>query len=182
MQAQNPRTAWMPAAEELQHLLRARKGDRKAFLALLRHYHRAVFRLAFALTRDVRTAFEITHEAVLRAHEDARHVPEGQRFFPWLAQLVRGLVRVRRRSDPRSGVPAPASPGAPAMDLMRRTLEVLDSLDPDEQAALALAVAERLPYAQIETTLRIAPGTALGVIAGARSRFLDPAEGGEQAA
>jgi len=180
MQAHDPRTPWMDAAEELGHVLRAQKGDAKAFLALLRHYHRPVYRLAFALTRDVRTAVAVTHAAVLKAKEGARYMAEGRRFFPWVAGIVRNLARARHRPGDFQGPPA-GSPGADpgVVDLAKRLLLTLDNLDPDEQAAVALRIAESLPHALIEDVLRVTPGSAPSLLAGARFRLAALAPAGE---
>jgi DNA-directed RNA polymerase specialized sigma24 family protein len=180
MQAQDPRTPWMDAADEIGHVHKALKGDRKALLSLLRHYHPAVHRLAFALTRNVQAAVAVTHAAVLKAKDGVRYMPEGQPFFPWFAGIVRNLARSRHRPGASQGVPAAGPRVAPGVvDLARRLLHVVDNLDPDEQAAIALRIAERLSYEQIETALRVAPGSALSLLAGARGRLTAQMQPGE---
>src|SRR5262245_52403830 len=87
MQAQTPRTPWMEDAEESGLVQKAQRGDPRAFLALLRHYHRAVYRLAFALTRDVSAATSVALAAVLKAKEGVRFMAEGRLFFPWIAGI-----------------------------------------------------------------------------------------------
>jgi DNA-directed RNA polymerase specialized sigma24 family protein len=177
MQAQDPRTPWMDAAEELSHVLSAQKGDRKAFLALLRHYHRPVYRLAFALTRDVQTAAVVTHAAVLKAKEGVRYMADGRRFFPWVASIVRKLARARHRPGDFEGTPPGADPGV--VDLAKRLLLTMDGLDPDEQAAVALRIAELLPHSLIEAVLRVTPGSAPSLLAGARLRLAALVQVGE---
>ena len=174
----------MDAAEELGHVLRAQRGDGKAFLALLRHYHPPVYRLAFALTRDVRTAVAVTHAAVLKAKEGVRYMAEGRQFFPWIASIVRNLARARHRPGDFAG-PLPGNPGADpgVVDLAKRLLSTMDDLDPDEQAAVALRIAEQLPHTLIEAVLRVTPGSALSLLARARFRLaaLAPAVEPQQA-
>ena len=183
MQAQDARTPWMAAGEELPLLLRARKGDRDAFLALVRHYHRPLYRLAFALTRDVHVAVSLTRDVALAASQEVRQVPDGQRFFPWLARSLRDRVRARDRSEAPTGRPLTAPVIDPEVDeVARRYLAALDALDPDHLAALALRVAERLPYAQIESVLRTPAGSALAIVAVARARIAASTETGERAA
>ena len=172
MQAQEPRTTWMNAAEESGLVLKAQKGDRKALLDLLRHYHRAIYRMAFALTRDVRAAVGVTHGAVLKAREGVRYIAEGQRFFPWIAGIVRSLARSRRRDSEASPRSSPgAAPGV--ADLAQRLLRALDGLDADAQAAVALRIVELLPNSEIEAILRTQPGSARSLLAEARSRLSD---------
>jgi len=173
MQAQDPRTPWMNAADESVLVLKAQKGDRRAFLDLLRHYHRAVYRLAFALTRDVHSAAAVTCVAVLKAKEGVRYIAEGQRFFPWIAGIVRSLARARRRGSEGSPRSSPrAAPGV--VQVADRLLRAMDGLDPDAQAAVALRIVELLPYAEIDAVLRMKPGSALALLAEARDRLSAP--------
>jgi RNA polymerase sigma-70 factor, ECF subfamily len=170
MQAQDPRTPWMNAADESGLVLKARKGDRKAFVDLLRHYHRAVYRLAFALTRDVHAAVAVTHGTLVKAREGVRYIADGQRFFPWIAGIVRSLARARRR-DAEATLKGNASVAPGVAELAQRLMRTMDGLDPDAQAALALRIVELLPNREIEAVLRTQPGSARGLLAEARSRL-----------
>jgi DNA-directed RNA polymerase specialized sigma24 family protein len=180
MQAQDPRTPWMDAADELGHVLKAQKGDRKSFLALLRHYHRPVYRLAFALTRDVHAAVTVTHAAVLKARDGVRYLSEGRGFFAWIAGIVRNLARSRRGADAVEGAPVSAPGLAPEeAALAERLLVTMDGLDPDVQAAVALRSVERLPDARVETVLGQAPGSARSLLAAASARLAAQIQPGE---
>lgn len=173
----------MNAADELGLIVRARKGDAKAFLALIRHYHRPIYRLAFALTHDVREAVNVTRETLVVSHERIRSLADGERFFPWVARSARSLVRARRRAAPPDGAAAAddlRDPGLVA--LSRRYRDALEALDPDEQAALILCLVERMPYGQIEKVLRLGRGDALPLLARARDRIMDQVGGEERAA
>jgi DNA-directed RNA polymerase specialized sigma24 family protein len=181
MQAQEPRTPWMHAVEETGHVHKARAGDRKALAALLRHYHSSLYRLAFALTRDVRAAVGVTRGTAQRARDGVRYMPEDIRFFPWVAQIVRKLAR----SQPPAGASASATVAGPraeadAVELASRLLHTMDGLDSDEQAALALRIVELLPHASIETTLRVAPGKSPALLAAARSHLTARLAGREE--
>jgi len=183
MQAQDSRTPWMDAAEELRHIVRARRGDRKAFVALLRHYLYPIYRLSFALTRDVRVAVAVTHETVLKANEGVRFIAEGQRFFPWVARIVRNLARSRHRTDVRMVVGASNETVEPEVVAFAKAhLDALDGLEPDEQVAIALRVCERLPYEHVEDVLRTPPGSALSLLAIARDRMTSRVSEEERAA
>lgn len=183
MQAQDSRMPWMDAAEELKHIVRARRGDRKAFVVLLRHYLHPTYRLAFALTRDVRVAVAVTHETVLKANEGVRFIAEGQRFFPWVARIVRNLARSRHRAEASGLLGASNETVDPSVvAYAKRHLDALDALDPDEQVALALRASERLPYEHIESVLRTPPGSALSLLAVARDRMTTRVNEEERAA
>jgi DNA-directed RNA polymerase specialized sigma24 family protein len=149
MQAQEPRTPWMHAVEEAGHVQKARAGDRRALVALLRHYDLPLYRLAFALTRDVQAAVAIARTLALRARDGVRYMPEDIRFFPWAAQIVRKLAH----SQPPAGAAASAAVGAApraeadVVELAARLLRTMAELDSNEQVALALRVVELLPDA-----------------------------------
>jgi len=178
MQPQDSRTPWMDAAAELDHALRARKGDRKAFAALLRHYHRPAYRLAFALTRDVRAAVAVTRSTALRARDGIRYMPEGVRFFPWVVHFVLKLGRSHREAGASDAPVERPRSEADVAELAERLQRAMDELDPDAQAALALRVVEQLPISMIETTLRVAHGNASSLLAGARWRLTARLGGG----
>ena len=161
----------MDEAEESGHVQKAQRGDRQAFLLLLRHYQRPLYRLAFALARDVGAATSITLDAVLKAKEGVRFMAEGRLFFPWVAGIVRNRARSRRRPDvPLVSARAPrVAPGV--VELADRLLEAVDNLEPDEQAVLVLRIAEQLPPAVIETVLQVTPGSARSLLAQSRARL-----------
>jgi RNA polymerase sigma-70 factor, ECF subfamily len=173
----------MNAADELGLIVRARKGDARAFLALVRHYHRPLYRLAFALTHDVREAVSVTHETVVLSRERIRSMADGERFFPWAARSARSLVRARRRAGPPDGAAAAGDLRDPNLvELSRHHRAALEALDPDEQAALILCLVERMPYGQIEKVLRLGRGDALPLLARARDRIVDRVGGEARAA
>jgi RNA polymerase sigma-70 factor (ECF subfamily) len=161
----------MNDAEESGLVQKAQRGDPRAFFALLRHYHRPVYRLAFALTRDVGAATSVTRAAVLKAKEGVRFMADGRFFFPWIAGIVGNRVRSRRRPD----VPLVSTRGpqvAPGVfDLAERLLQAVDELEPDEQLALVLRIGEQLSYSAIETVLQATPGSARSLLARARAHL-----------
>jgi RNA polymerase sigma-70 factor (ECF subfamily) len=178
--------AWKAHAEEAALVSRAQRGDRAAFLTLLRYHDRSVHRLVYALVRDPEKAGALTHETFVRAWNDIKHIPAGQTFYPWLTRLARGLAitHTRRRvSAPELGVrdqPPEVDPEAEAeaarvvvdpTDAERAVLceRAFSELNVDQQTILFLRVSERLSYSEIAKTLDIPFGATLSRLASARA-------------
>ena len=192
-----PRTgAWKDPGEEAALVARAQRGDRAAFITLLRYYDRSVHRIIRALVRDRAQAAALTRETFLRGWKSIQHIPAGQTFYPWITRLARGLSISHAR---RSG--AAAEPGAPALPTAPETAAALDVTDPtyagsalrceqafaelgvDHQTILVLRVAEKLSYSEIAKTLDIPFGATLARLASARSALRTRlAKPGEKAA
>lgn len=169
---------WMNAAVEEERVRAAQAGDKAAFRELARHHLRYVHRLAFALTRDPDDAADLTEEAFQRADAGIKGLPAGKRFLPWLLRITRNLsVTLSRR---RAGEPALVharaweSGGATSEEIEAdlRVLASLAELRPDEQMALALRVAERLPYEEIAALLDQTVAVTMGRLSNARSFLL----------
>lgn len=168
----------MPAAEEHRLLSRARRGERSAYLTLVRHHLRAVYRLAFALMRDPVDASSVVRETFVHGEKGIRYLAEGQPVYPWLARIAYNLAigSARRwgmdEAARAAHLPAVQS-GKSDAGLALQYLGALETLDPDDQLVLALRVAERLPYAEVEAVLQTAPGSVLSRLSHARCALRD---------
>jgi RNA polymerase sigma-70 factor (ECF subfamily) len=173
--------AWKAHAEEAALVSRAQRGDRAAFLTLLHYYDRSVYRLVYALVRDLEKAGALTHETFVRAWKDILHIPAGQTFYAWLTRLARGLAitHTRRRvSAPDLGVhdqlPAEAEAAGAVVDPTdaERAMQcerAFSELNVDQQTILFLRVSERLSYSEIAKTLDIPFGATISRLATARA-------------
>ena len=161
---------------EVELLAAARDGDLPAYLELVRHYQEPVYRLAYALTRNVEDASALARETFVRGWKGIAGYPDRRRFFPWLLRIERNLaVTMARRRGPRSSGTSEAFDDGDA-----RLLAAFGSLRPDEQMALALRSVERLPYIEIAALLDISQAHAIIRIASARGILLaQTAERGE---
>jgi len=172
------RTPWLDESEEAGLVRAAQQGSRHAFLALVDHYHRPLYRLAFALARRRDDAAAITQESFARAWAGIHGIPEGKRFFPWLLRMARNLSVAQARR--RAGEPtAPPDLNALATEEQRdeaeneyRILDAFRSLRPDEQMALALRVVEGLHYGAIASWLDQPVGVTLTRLSTARGFLL----------
>jgi len=194
MDSQNRPGAWKDPGEEAALVSRAQRGDRAAFLTLLRYYDRSVHRIIYALCRDPAQAAALTHTAFVRAWSSMKNIPAGQNFYPWLTRLARGLAITQARRGPAHvepgvrdlpGFDAAAEASGDPTDAERaaRCERAFTDLNIDQQTILVLRVAERLSYAEIAKTLDIPFGATLSRIAAARAALrARMAEPGEKAA
>jgi RNA polymerase sigma-70 factor (ECF subfamily) len=168
---------WLDETQESGLVQMAKQGNREAFLTLVSHYERPLYRLAFALVRERHEASVLAREAFERAWAGMRTLPEGKRFFPWVLRFARNLCVTHSRRN--AGAPArhageaprPPDPGDDAAFSALR--DSLRDLRPDEQMALALRVVERLPHHDIAALLDQPVWITLARLSTARGFLLD---------
>ena len=198
MEPTNRPGAWKDPGEEAALVSRAQRGDRAAFMVLLRFYDRSVHRIIYALVRDAEKAAGLTHETFLRAWRGIQHIPAGQSFYPWLTRLARGLAIAHARRRPPATDPAvrdlprpagagaeegPGAAGGADAERARACEAAFIDLGVDYQTILVLRVAERLTYSEIAKTLDIPMGATLSRLASARAALRTRlAEPGKKAA
>jgi len=93
-------------AEDEAALVRcAQTGDAKAFAEIVRRYQRAIYRLAYGLTRSSSDADDLAQETFLRAYQALGRFRVGEPMYPWLARIATNqafsLFRSRRRKPDR---------------------------------------------------------------------------------
>ena len=167
----------MDATETAAVLARARQGDSDAFRALVERHSRAVFRLAFRMTRNEQDAEDVVQEAFLRAYKQLGRFESRANFGTWLYRIVANcsvdLMRARQarhdmtRSeslDDAVELPAHESPGperlAQSSEIQRRVRDALDGLSPLERAAFILRHHEGRSIEEISRTLGLGTSAA----------------------
>jgi RNA polymerase sigma-70 factor (ECF subfamily) len=173
--------------EEEAGLLRAAQaGDQGAFTELVRRYQRAVYRVAYALTRNASDADDLAQETFVRAYQAIGRFRVGEPLFPWLARIATNqaisLFR-RRKRRPETPIEPLIEAGQqwgveddPAQaveeDERKRHLEAaFGELKPEHQAVLALRVVEEQTYEEIAATLQVPVGTVMSRLSRARSEL-----------
>ena len=164
----------------------AQGGDRAAFGELVRRHQRAVYRVAYGLTRNPSDADDLAQEAFVRAYQAIGRFRVGEPLFPWLARIVTNLAftlfRSRRRRPETALEPlveAGREFGAdddPAESAARNEREAMiqdafAELKPDHQAVLTLRVVEEMSYEQIAGALRVPVGTVMSRLSRARAEL-----------
>ncbi len=180
-----------------QALIRAaQQGDLDAFNRLVLAYQDAVYNTAYRILGDAASAEDATQEAFIRAWQHLRDYRGGS-WRGWLFRIVTNacydqLRRRRRRPtvpleptdaegeavespdwladpDPTRNPEAEAERAA-----LRRALETcLQSLPPEQRAALVLIDVQNFAYAEAATALGIALGTLKSRLARGRLRMQD---------
>jgi RNA polymerase sigma-70 factor (ECF subfamily) len=164
----------------------AQKGDQAAFGEIVRRYQRAVYRVAWALTRNDSDADDLAQETFVRAWGAIGRFEIGQPLYPWLARIGTNLAFSLFRSRKRR----PETPLEPLLEAGRqwgveddpaehaargehdaRLRECFAALAPEHQAVLALRVMQDLPYDEIARTLNVPVGTVMSRLSRARAEL-----------
>src|SRR6185503_2614743 len=79
----------------------AQRGDRDAFGQIVRRYQRAVYRVAYGLTRNASDADDLAQETFLKAYQAVGRFRVGEPLYPWLSKIAvnsaYSLFRKRKR-------------------------------------------------------------------------------------
>jgi RNA polymerase sigma-70 factor (ECF subfamily) len=173
--------------EEEAGLLRAAQGgDPAAFTELVRRYQRAVYRVAYTLTRNASDADDLAQETFVRAYQAIGRFRVGEPLFPWLARIATNqaisLFR-RRKRRPETPIEPLIEAGrqwgieddpARAVEEDERTKHLqaaFAGLKPEHQTVLALRVVEEQSYEEIAATLNVPVGTVMSRLSRARAEL-----------
>ena len=170
-----------PGEREL--VLRAQRGDRRAFEALVRAHEEVAFRLAYVITGSAADAEDAAQDAFVKAWRALRGFRDSEPLRPWLLRIVANEARNRRRSAGRrarlalragqaqvSGDAAPSPEDlVVAADERRRLLGELDGLP--EGARLVLACRYLLDLSEAETAAAL--GVRRGTVKSRAARALE---------
>jgi len=174
------------AQDEAALVRAAQAGDAKAFAEIVRRYQRAIYRLAYGLTRSSSDADDLAQETFLRAYQALGRFRVGEPMYPWLARIATNqafsLFRSRRRR--------PETPLEPLVEAGRqwsaeddpaeetaerehraRIQSAFAELKPEHQAVLVLRAVQDLSYEEIATTLQIPLGTVMSRLSRARAEL-----------
>jgi RNA polymerase sigma-70 factor (ECF subfamily) len=153
---------------------RARAGDADAFRTLVQRHSRAIFRVAYRMTRNEHDADDVVQETFLRAYRQMERFEERANFGTWLHRIAVNcsldLLRSRMRHDKHrvddgfedgemtrefaSGDPQPDRLLLSA-ELQQHVISALDRLSVNERTAFVLRHFEGMPVEEIGRTLGI---------------------------
>jgi RNA polymerase sigma-70 factor (ECF subfamily) len=168
-------------------LLRAAQGgDDRAFGEIVRRYQRAIYRIAYGLTRNPSDADDLAQETFVRAYRAIGRFRVGEPLYPWLSKIAvnqaYSLFR-RRRRRPETPLEPLLEAGRqwaagedPAKETARREYHrhldaALAELSEEHQAVLVLRVVEGMSYDQIAETLAVPVGTVMSRLSRARAEL-----------
>jgi len=173
-------------ADEVALVRAAQRGDQAAFTTIVRRYQRAIYRVAFGLTRRAEDADDLAQEAFVRAYRALDTFRVGEPLYPWLSRitvnLAYSLFRHRKRrpeaeleplleaghewagdDDPLATVA-----GAEQATLLRACFA---ELSPEHQAVLVLRIVENQSYDEIAASLNVPIGTVMSRLSRARAEL-----------
>ena len=172
--------------EEVGLLRAAQGGDPAAFSELVRRYQRAVYRVAYALTRNPSDADDLAQETFVRAWQAIGRFRVGEPLHPWLARIATNLAfslfryRKRRPETPLEplveagqhwGVDDDPAERVEQDERLAHMQAAFADLKPEHQAVLALRVVEEQSYEEIATTLGVPVGTVMSRLSRARAEL-----------
>lgn len=164
----------------------AQRGDQAAFSEIVRRYQRAVYRVAYALTRNASDADDLAQETFVRAWGAIGRFEIGQPLYPWLARigtnLAFSLFRTRKRrpetpleplleAGKQWGVEDDPAEHAVRSEHDAKLRECFAALAPEHQAVLALRVIQDLSYDEIARALNVPAGTVMSRLSRARAEL-----------
>lgn len=192
MNAEPQRRERLEAEEEAALVRAAQAGDAGAFASLVRCHQRAVYRVAYGLTRNPSDADDLAQETFVRAYQALGRFRAGEPLWPWLSRicvnLAYSLFRRRRRRPEQSIEPLVesgrqwAAEDDPEREVEgRERLEhvraAFDELSPEHRAVLVLRVVEGQSYDEIARTLGVPAGTVMSRLSRARAELRSRLEG-----
>jgi RNA polymerase sigma-70 factor (ECF subfamily) len=98
-------------------VLRARRGDRAAFVRIVEEYQKPIFNYVLRMVGDRELAEEITQDVFLRVHQNLDRFSFRSKFTTWLYRIARNRALDALRDDPRR----------PTTELVEDTVTVHDA-------------------------------------------------------
>jgi RNA polymerase sigma factor (sigma-70 family) len=169
--------------DERELVLRAQRGDPRAYEELVAPHEEIAFRVAYVITRNAADAEDAVQDALVKAWRALGRFRAGEPLRPWLLRIAANEARNRRRSAGRrerlalraaesSGEAAP-SPEDAVLDAAARAelLVALDELSADAREVLACRYVLELSEEETAAALDIARGTVKSRTARALERL-----------
>jgi RNA polymerase sigma-70 factor (ECF subfamily) len=165
----------------------AQGGDQAAFGEIVRYFQRAVYRVAYGLTRNAADADDLAQETFVRAYQAMGRFRAGEPLRPWLARIAVNQaysLHRRRKRRPETSIEPLIEAGrqwadggddpseqAATGETRRRLTGAFAGLSPEHQAVLTLRVVEDLPYDEIARVLNVPVGTVMSRLSRARAEL-----------
>ena len=164
----------------------AQRGDQRAFGEIVRRYQRAIYRVAYGLTRNAGDADDLAQETFVRAYQAIGRFRLGEPLYPWLSRIAINLAyslfrrRKRRPETPLEPLleagrqwAAPDDPveESEGRERQRFLEQSFAELSAEHQAVLVLRVVEGMSYDEIANSLSVPIGTVMSRLSRARAEL-----------
>jgi RNA polymerase sigma-70 factor (ECF subfamily) len=159
-------------SQEIELIIRAKRGDLGAFESLYEIYKGPIYRTALAITGDRPAAEEILQDTFLRAFRHLDNIREGVSLSPWLYRIAVNLAydwTARRRRGPVALesviehliAPMTASPEQKVeqRELYSLVYEALEKLEFKQRATLVLFYLHDFSLAEVAEIMDCPVGT-----------------------
>lgn len=186
MESAGRRKDLLEAGDEAALVVAAQGGDRAAFGRLVKLYQRAVYRVAYGITRNASDADDLAQETFVRAYQAIGRFRVGEPLHPWLARIAVNLAfslhRQRKRRPEIALEPLVeaghefAGSDDPAENVARNERDrhlnaAFEDLSEEHRTILVLRVVEGMAYDEIARTLRLPAGTVMSRLSRARAEL-----------
>ena len=172
---------------ETEIVIEWKKGNKKAYEALVRHYMADAFMVAYGYVHDEEDARDLSQDAFVKAYQARESFDAGRPFYPWLYRIIKNhclnhLKRVARGggslyydNDPDRERFVAAEP-TPLQRLEREERKAIvraaiELLSEDHREIIMLKNFKGCSYAQIAEILDIPIGTVMSRLYYARRQL-----------
>lgn len=172
----------------------AQAGDDRAFEAIVGHYQRSVFGLAWRMTGDAARAEDLAQDVFLRLWRKLGSFDTSRPLRPWLLRLARNVclnalrkwqpstVSIHAADEDRPALdPAAGGPSVPETaarrELAERIEHAIAELPEEYRTVVTLRHLEGMAYAEIADSLALPLGTVKVRLHRARERLRELLEG-----
>jgi len=166
-----------------------KKGNKKAYEKLVRHYMQDVFLVAYGMVGNREDARDLSQEAFVKAYQARERFDEDRPFYPWLYRILKNhclnfIKRGMRYTTSLYYEDNPdrekfASPGATPVEEMERSERhrllraAMDMLSDDHREIIVLKNFRDHSYQEIADILDIPIGTVMSRLYYARKALKD---------
>jgi len=186
MESAGRRKDLLEPGDEAALVVAAQGGDRAAFGRLVKLYQRAVYRVAYGITRNASDADDLAQETFVRAYQAIGRFRVGEPLHPWLARIAVNLafsLHRQRKRRPETALEPLVEAGHefagsddPAENVARNERDrhlnaAFEDLSEEHRTILVLRVVEGMAYDEIARTLRLPAGTVMSRLSRARAEL-----------
>ena len=155
-----------PQVSDLELLRRARRGDGRAFHALVDRYARPMYGLAYSLLNNAADAEDVVQETFAGAYKALSKFEERSSVKTWLSRILVNQVAMFRRDRRGNDVRAPQGRALDDVEALKPSVDerldlqaVLEQLGDVHREVLVLRELQQLSYEEIADVLGVPRGT-----------------------
>lgn len=175
----------------VQLILAAKQGNRKAFSDLMDAYSKKIYYAAYSFMKNVEDAADISQDVFLKVYTNLDSFDEERSFFPWIYRITKNLClnKLKKCDNKNSSMPEydfiESNYTAPEEHLLRNEeidslQNAINSLPENFREIILLKHFEECTYSEISEILEIPIGTVMSRLFGARKKLREILDEQEQ--